>query len=158
MKHRFFLPILTSVVLLTGMEANTVASAQINKREPVQTNAVSIEVADDFPLEADVDNPQIDPAAEEQRLREEFRGINLTLQQFERVRQARRLFHSELQKAASQNFGLLLFQFAFSSQVEASQRAREVLGNPIANYVNALAEILTPEQLRIWRQNSATGV
>lgn len=158
MKHRFFLPTLTIVVLLTGIEANTVASTQINQGEPVQTNEVSIEITGDSSLETALESPRVGSTAEEERLREEFRGINLTLQQFEQVRQARYLFNRELEKAASQNIGLLLFQFAFSSQLEASQRAREVLGHTIANYANALAEILTPEQLRIWCQNSTAGV
>lgn len=92
-----------------------------------------------------------DPAAEERNLKEEFQGTNLTPEQFEQVRQARRQFRDEL-KQVSQDFGSIL-QLVFLPQDEGERRAGDVLGNPITNYSNALSKILTPEQIEIWQQN-----
>ena len=145
MKRQLVLSIFAAIALIGGLSGQNVASAQFSED-------FLIESIDEIPMEGEVTDHESDPAVEEQNLREEFRGVDLTAEQFEQVRQARRQFRDEMTQILSEDFGSVL-QLVFLPQAEAESRSVNVLGNPIVNYGNALSEILTPEQIEIWQKN-----
>ena len=146
MKNLFFLPIFAIGLLLTGLGFSQVAIAQSSQDD-------LIESIDEIPFEeGEIQDEESDPAVEERNLRKEFRGIELTPEEFDRVRQARRQFRQELTEVMQQDFGSIL-QLVFLPQSEAEERSGKVLGNPIANYGRAISQVLTPEEIKIWQRN-----
>ena len=146
MKRRFLLPIFATGLLLTSLGVSQIANAQSSEDGLIKPS-------DEIPFEeGEIQDEESDPAVEERNLRKEFRGIELTPEEFEQVSQARRQFRQELAEAIKNNYGSII-QLVFLPQSEAETQAGKVLGNPITNYSDAISQILTPEEIKIWQQN-----
>lgn len=146
MKPRFLLPVIATALLLTNLGVSQVAIAQLSQED-------LIESIDEIPFgDIKIIEREYDPAVQERNLRKEFRGIDLTPQEFEQIRQARRKFHQELKTVVKKDFGSII-QLVFLPKAEAESRSGEVFSNPLTNYSNAMSKILTPEEIKIWQQN-----
>ncbi|MGG6270727.1 hypothetical protein ACQ4M3_39410 [Leptolyngbya sp. AN03gr2] len=146
--NRIFVAMVTSAVILAGLSSSAVA--QIPRRSLL--NGINQGNQSNLPIT----DHESDPSVEERNLRNEFRGINLTPQQFEQLRKARRQLRADLKQIMSGNMGQLLMLFVLP-KAQADQRSVEIFKNPMGNYASAISKTLTPEQFKIWQRNVEQG-
>lgn len=143
MKRNRFMSIMAGLIILTGTGISNIAMAQVSRGNLIVDNNF---------MNGEVTNPESDPKVEERNIKDEFRGINLTAQRFDQIKQARRQFHNGLRQAFKSNIGSIL-QLVLLPGKEAEDRLGNLLRNPMSDYSEALTNILTPEEIKIWQQN-----
>lgn len=149
MKRNKLVPIMAGLIILTGAGVSNIVMAQFSRSKLMVNN-------DNISHNEEDTGPESDPKVEEHNLQNEFRGINLTPQQFDQIKQARRQFRDGFKQAALSNFGSL-FQMTLLPKKEAEDMGTNIFRNPIVNYSEAISKILTPEELKIWHRNLEEG-
>ena len=148
MKCRLLLPTLvaTSTILMIGFGvSNNIAVAQLSED-------ALIDSIDKIPMNGEVIDHESDPAVEERNIKNEFKGIDLTPQRLEQIKQARRQLRTGLKQVMKSDFSQIL-KVVFLPKQQAEERAGNILENPIAGYGEAISKILTPEEIKIWQRN-----
>lgn len=150
MKRNKLMAILVGAIVLSSIGVFNAVAQSPSQRDLI--NSINkIPMTDE-----QITDPESDPVVETRNLQVEFKGTNLTPQQFEQIRQARRQFRADIKQVMSDDLGKIL-QLVFLPKAQAEKQSVEVLGNLIAGYSNAVSRILTPEQIKIWQQNLERG-
>ncbi len=82
-------------------------------------------------------------------LSNEFKGIKLTSSQTGQIQQARREMQTEMVQQLQNNPQLIK---QLQSDLQAG-RLNQALSQPLSNYRNAIAQILSPQQQQKWQKN-----
>lgn len=149
MKRNKFLTILVGVIALVGIGQVTAGipkSRAVNAPAAITNNQTT-------PDGITVQYEESSPAEEERNLKQEFRGINLTQQQLEQVKQLRRQLKAELKQVIIPNLAQVLMLTVLPKQ-QAEQKLGDLLGKPLTAYGEGLSKVLTPAQLKVWQKNA----